>query len=155
MSDYHLAQVNVAKMRWPLEDPRMHGFSSRLDEINALAERSSGFIWRYVDESGAATDTRPFDDPDILFNLSVWQSVDHLKAYVYHSTHRELVGRRQDWFASGSGLHMALWWMPAGHRPSVAEALERLNHIRQLGPSQYAFGFARPYDPPAKKTGAA
>lgn len=155
MSDYHLAQVNVAKMRWPLEDPRMQGFSSRLDEINAVAERSAGFVWRYVDDSGAATDTRPFDDPDILFNLSVWQSVDHLKAYVYHSTHRELIGERQDWFASGSGPHMALWWVPAGHRPTVAEALERLNHIRQLGPGQYAFGFARPFEPPEEKTGAA
>ena len=147
MSDWHLAQVNVAKMRWPLEDERMHGFTSRLDEINALAEQSNGFVWRFIDDSGAATNTRPFDDPQILFNLSVWENFDALKVFVYQSTHRELLGTRKDWFYADDTANMALWWVPKGNIPTVEESLYRLARIRELGSTAEAFNLARPWGP--------
>src|SRR5215510_773225 len=99
----HLAQVNVARMLEPLDSPRMAGFVARLDEINALADRSPGFVWRLQTEAGNATDLRPFDDDRILLNMSVWETIEALRAYVYESAHREVLRERHSWFEKFDG----------------------------------------------------
>ncbi|MBT8137080.1 MAG: DUF3291 domain-containing protein [Gammaproteobacteria bacterium] len=141
MPDRQLAQVNIGRMRAPLEDPLMHGFSSRLDEINALADRSPGFIWRLQTDDGDATALRVFNDPLVLINLSVWRDVDSLRSFVYRSDHRQLLQGRRDWFLPSSGPHLALWWLDAGHRPDADEAKERLEKLASAGPSAEAFTF--------------
>ena len=138
---YHLAQVNVARMKAPLESAMMSGFVARLDEINAVADASPGFVWRLQTDAGNATYLRPYDDDRILFNLSVWETVDALKAYVYRSSHAEVLRQRREWFEHVSGVYVALWWVPIGHRPSVDEAKKRLDHLQRHAPSQFAFTF--------------
>ncbi len=139
--NHHWAQVNIARMRAPLDDPLMSGFVARLAEINALADRSPGFVWRLQTDAGDATYLRPYDDDRILFNLSVWESVEALKQYVYRSAHAELLRDRRKWFEHFAGSYVALWWVPAGHLPSVDEAKERLAHLEAYGPSPFAFTF--------------
>jgi hypothetical protein len=146
-ADFHLAQVNIARMIAPLDDPLMAEFVALLDEINALAERSPGFVWRLQTESGNATYLRPYEDDRILFNLSVWESVEQLKEYVYRSEHSEVLRNRRQWFEKFDGSSMALWWVKAGHIPSVQEAKERLDHLRKHGESAHAFSFKRLYSP--------
>jgi hypothetical protein len=143
----HLAQVNIGRMRGPLESPTMAGFVARLDEINALADRSPGFVWRLQDDAGNATAIRAYEDDRIVFNLSVWESIEALKAYAYHSTHAELLRQRSLWFERFEGAFLALWWVPAGHRPSVDEAKQRLVHLERKGPTSFAFTFRELFPP--------
>ena len=133
---YHLAQVNIAAMRGPLDDPLMADFVARIDEINALAEASPGYVWRWRE-----TGSGPFEDPRTLFNMSVWESVEALRNYVYRSPHAELFRRRQDWFVESGKATTALWWIPAGHEPTPEEAAERLALLDEVGPGPFAFGF--------------
>jgi heme-degrading monooxygenase HmoA len=143
-----LAQVNVARMKDALESATMAGFVARLDELNALADRSPGFVWRFQTEEGNATYVRPFDDDLVLVNLSVWESLEALRAYVYRSAHAEVLRRRQEWFARFEKPFMALWWVPAGHQPSVEEAKERLERIAREGPGPLAFTFQAAFPAP-------
>ena len=147
MSIFHLAQVNIARMRGPLDSDVMAGFVARLDEINALADGSAGFVWRLQTDEGNATYLRPYDDERILFNFSVWESVDALKNYVYRTAHAELLRERNSWFEKFDQAFLALWWVPAGHIPSVDEAKKRLAHLHERGPSQFAFTFRQPFPP--------
>jgi heme-degrading monooxygenase HmoA len=140
-SRVHLAQVNIGRIRAPLDSPQLAGFVGRLEEINALADRSPGFVWRLQTDEGNATYLRPYDDERILVNMSVWESLEHLKAYVYSSNHRELLKQRREWFEAFSGAYLALWWVPEGHRPSVDEAKQRLAHLEANGPTPFAFTF--------------
>jgi len=146
---YHIAQVNIARMKASLDDPIMEGFVARLNEINALADHSPGFVWRLQNESGNATYLRPYDDDRILFNFSIWESIDALRAYVYKTAHAELLRQRRDWFENFAGMYLALWWVPAGHIPGIDEAKKRLAHLEAHGPSQFAFTFKTtfPADP--------
>jgi len=141
MPTYHLAQVNIARMKAPLDSPTMAGFVARLDEINALADHHAGFVWRLQSPAGDAAYLRPYDDDRILFNLSVWESVEALRTYVYQTAHTEVLRQRRAWFDHFAGAYVALWWIPAGHIPSVDEAKQRLAHLEAHGPSQFAFGF--------------
>ncbi len=136
----HVAQFNVARMRFPLEDPRMSGFTDRLDELNALADHSPGFVWRLQDDQGTATSIRPFGD-DMLVNLSVWESAEALKHYTYKSDHLESFVRRQEWFTRPEGPHLVLWSIDEGHEPTIAESAERLAHLGEHGPTEFAFTF--------------
>ena len=144
---YELAEVNIARMRGALEDPIMAPLVALLDEVNALADASPGFVWRFQMENGNATYLRPYDDDRILFNLSVWTSVGALKSYTYGGAHAKVFARRREWFDRFEGMAVALWWVPAGHRPSVEEAKERLAHLQEYGPSRFAFTF-RSLEPP-------
>jgi len=119
MSKYHIAQVNIGRIRASLDDPIMAGFVARLDEINALADRSAGFVWRLQASEGNATYLRPYDDDQILINMSVWETVDALKHYVYRSVHAEPLRQRHEWFEKFAGAYLALWWVPAGHIPGI------------------------------------
>jgi hypothetical protein len=119
---FHLAQVNIALMKAPLESDTMSGFVARLDEINALADLSPGFVWRLQAAEGNATYLRPYDDDRVLFNLSVWKTIQDLRAFVYRTAHAELLRQRHEWFSKFEGAYMALWWVPASHVPSIDEA---------------------------------
>jgi hypothetical protein len=146
-SSAHLAQVNIARMKAPLESPIMAGFVDRLDEINALADRSPGFVWRLRTAEGNATYLRPYDDDRILFNLSLWKSLEHLRQYVYQSAHAEVLRARHEWFTKFDGAYLALWWVPAGHVPSVDEAKKRLAYLRENGPTPFVFTFRVTFPP--------
>lgn len=150
MSDpaFHLAQVNIGRARGEMTDPIMAGFAARLEEINALAERSPGFVWRLQTEDGDATAVRPYPgDNRIMINMSVWTDLGALRAYVFRSDHAEVMRNRREWFERFERVYVAMWWVPAGHRPTVAEAVERLAHLEAHGPTAYAFGFAQPFGP--------
>jgi len=142
---HHLAQVNIARMLAPLDDPIMAEFVARLEEINVLADSSPGFVWRLKSEGGeaAATYLRPYDDDRILFNMSVWETVDQLKVYVYKSAHGKVMQQRNEWFKKFDEPFMAMWWVEAGHIPTVGEAKQRLEYLRVHGPSPHAFTFKR------------
>ena len=147
---YHLAQMNIGRLLAPLDDPRLADFAAGLVTLNALADATPGFVWRLQTEGGNATDYRPYpDDETILINMSVWTSLEALNNYVYRSDHAGAVRRRREWFKPFDGLFQALWWIPAGTLPSVADARERLAHLREHGPSPHAFTFREPFPPPA------
>ncbi len=145
---YHLAQVNIARMRAPLTDPVMAGFVAELDAINALADSSPGFIWRLQTSEGNATDIRPYEDDLILVNLSLWASLADLSTFVYKSRHRQVLQQRQQWFQRFNGPYVALWWVPSGHIPTVEEAKEHLAHLSIHGETPYTFTFKKPFPAP-------
>jgi hypothetical protein len=145
---YHIAQVNMGLLKAPLDDPTMAGFTGRLDEINALADRSPGFVWRLQTDEGNATYFRPYQDNDrILLNMSVWETIDNLRNFVYRTAHTELLRQRQAWFEKFAGAYSALWWVPAGHVPGIDEARKRVAHLDSHGPTQFAFTFKTTFDP--------
>lgn len=140
-ASFHLAQLNIGTIRAPVTDPIMADFMGNLAAINALAENSPGFVWRLQTEDGDATALRPYDDDRILVNMSVWQSVETLFDYVYQSQHTAFLRRRAEWFQKMDTPIMVLWWIPAGHIPSVQEAKIKLESLQQNGPSPAAFTF--------------
>jgi hypothetical protein len=148
---FHVAQFNVARMRTgtALHDPVMHGFTSRLDEINAVAERSPGFVWRLQTDEGNATSIRPYEDEQIVINLTVWESIDSLSDFVYRSMHEELVRGGPEWFERLGTHSLVLWWIPAGERPTVQDGKTRLERLRAEGPTPDAFTFQTTFPPPA------
>ena len=146
---HHLAQINIGRMRAPLDTPVMADFVAQLDEINALAERSPGFVWRLTGQGNDATSLRPFDDDFIIVNMSVWESLDDLRAYVYKGAHTAVMRRRREWFEQFESVYLALWWVEAGHLPTVKEAKQRLLHLEAHGPTAEAFTFKQPFAPPA------
>ena len=146
--EYHLAQVNIARMQAPLTDPIMAGFVAELDTINALADHSPGFVWRLQTDEGNATDIRPYDDDLILVNLSLWASFADLTNFVYKSRHRQVLQQRQQWFQRFNGPYVALWWVSSGHIPTVDEAKERLSYLSAHGETPYAFSFKKPFPAP-------
>jgi hypothetical protein len=147
---YHLAQINIGRLLAPINDPQIAGFVARLDEINALADSSSGFIWRLQTPEGNATALQPYTDPTILINMSVWSSLEALSQFVYaqSSNHRDVMKQRRSWFQRFEGPYMALWWVAAGHIPSIEEGKERLEHLRTHGATAYAFSFKTPFSAP-------
>ena len=149
-SMYHLAQVNVARMIAPLSDPLMAGFVAKLDEVNALADASPGFIWRLQTPEGNATTFRAYEDDLILFNMSIWASLEALSRYVYamESEHRHVMKQRRRWFERFDGPYMALWWVPEKHIPTIEEAKGRLESLRLYGETPFAFSFKHPFPAP-------
>ncbi|MEX6504395.1 DUF3291 domain-containing protein [Pseudomonas zhanjiangensis] len=145
---YHLAQVNIAKALAPLDSPLMQGFVEQLDHINQLAEASPGFVWRLQTDAGDATALQPYEDERIIVNLSVWDSLEALKTFVYSGEHLGLLRNKKHWFEKPDVPILALWWVAAGHRPDLAEAKQALACLRAQGPSAQAFSFAAPFPPP-------
>jgi heme-degrading monooxygenase HmoA len=154
MSAYQLAQLNIGIIRGPMDSPVMAEFAANLERINALAERSPGFIWRLQTEEGDATAIRPFENPEMLVNMSVWRDLESLRQYVYHSAHVEIMRRRREWFERMSQAFLVLWWVPQGQRPSVTEAIARLELLRNRGPDPQAFTFRHAFLPPDGAPGA-
>ena len=143
--ELHLAQLNIARMLAPIDSPVMADFVANLDPINRLAENSNGFVWRLKDETNNATSIRIFDDDFLIVNMSVWESVDSLFQFVYQSDHIEVFKRRKEWFEKMPEMHMVLWYIPVGSVPSVADAVERLTHLRLQGETPYAFSFRQKF----------
>ncbi len=145
---HHLAQINIATFRVPMNDPVNAEFIASLDRVNALAESAPGFIWRLVGDGNNALAIKAFDNPDTAINMSVWTNLDALADFVYRNEgHRQIMRRRRDWF-DRMEFHLALWWVPAGHRPTVLEGKERLDTLARLGPSPQAFVFSKPFPAP-------
>jgi hypothetical protein len=139
---HHLAQLNIGRIRHEVNDPRMAGFVDNLASVNAIAERSPGFVWRYTDESGNATSTRPYEgDPMMAVNMSVWENVESLEKYVWQTVHKRFYARRHEWFETMAERYLVMWWVPSGHRPTIQEAIERLEHLKVNGPSDHAFSW--------------
>lgn len=138
---YHLAQVNIARMLGPIDSPVMEAFVANLDRINALAEAAPGFVWRLKGDGNDATSLRPYEDDRVIVNMSVWESVDALFQYAYYSDHAAIFRRRKEWFEKLSTPIVALWWIPVGHIPTVAEAKHKLTLLEQYGPTAQAFTF--------------
>jgi hypothetical protein len=145
---YHLAQLNIGVIKGPMDSPVMAEFKANLDRINALAEQTPGFVWRLQTDDGDATAIRPFDDENLLVNMSVWEDVAALNRYVYHSAHVEIMRRRREWFERMEQAFLVLWWVPRGHVPSVAEAVAKLELLRKNGSSAEAFTFRSAFAPP-------
>lgn len=141
MPRHHLAQLNVARARTPLDAPEMDEFMALLDPVNELADRSPGFVWRLEDDDGNATSIRAFDDDRVIVNMSVWESIDALWSYVYDGGHLEVMRRRREWFRHFGSPALVLWWVPAGTIPSVEEAKRRLALLEERGPTPEAFTF--------------
>ena len=150
MPTYHLAQINIARMLAPIDDPIMAEFVAQLPPINALADQSPGFVWRLQSESGDATSIRVYDDDFIIVNLTVWESVDALREYVYKSAHQGVLRDRKRWFEKFDGSYYALWWVPAGHYPSTGEGKERLDYLREHEETAYAFSFKNVFPKPSE-----
>ena len=147
MSKYQLAEINVAELKAPLDSPELKDFVDNLDRINALAESSPGFVWRLVGDGNDATSLRPLGD-DVIVNLSVWRDVDSLRDFAYKTVHVEILRRKREWFKRMANAYMALWWVPEGHEPTAAEAVSRLEHLRQHGPTAEAFTFGEAFSAP-------
>ena len=155
MSAYELAQLNIGRIKGPMDSPVMADFAANLDRINALAESTPGFVWRLQTPEGDATAIRPFEDESMLVNMSVWRDVESLNKYVYTSAHVEIMRRRREWFERSTQPFLVLWWVPRGHRPSITEAIARLEALRANGPSGQAFTFRQAFPPPDARPNAA
>jgi hypothetical protein len=139
---YHLAQINIARARFDLDAPQM-------SEFEAALEASDGFVWRLKDDSGNAYSIRAFPDPRIVVNLTVWQSMEALQHFVYRSAHVDFLYRRSEWFERAPGAHLALWWVPAGVKPSASDGRFRLEWLTRHGPTERAFSFETRFAPSA------
>lgn len=137
----HLAQLNVGRIRFPTDDPRMAEFMGALDAVNALAERSPGFVWRLKDDSNNATKIKVSADPHFLVNMSVWETPEHLEHFVWNTVHKRIYQKKGNWFEPMRTPHFVMWWVPLGHLPTPREALERLDHLTKQGASDHAFGW--------------
>lgn len=146
---HELAQVNISRLRFPLDSPRLKDFVDGLDPVNALADRAEGFVWRLRSDSGNATDVPVFGDDWMIINMSVWRDAEALTAFMYAGRHRELMRRRREWFEQIREAMTALWWVPAGERPTVADAEERLLQLREHGPTERAFTLRTRFPAPA------
>lgn len=145
MTGLHLAQVNVARLAAPLDSPQLADFVANLEPINAIADASDGFVWRLQTDAGDATALRIFDDDWLIVNMSVWESLEALRNYVYRSPHADVLRRRQEWFDKMVEVHVALWWIEAGTIPTLSEAQERLLRLRAEGPTPEVFTLKEPY----------
>jgi Domain of unknown function (DUF3291) len=148
MPEMSLAQINIGRLVAPIDDPRIADFVNQLDAINALAEGDPGFVWRLKSDSGNATEIAYNDDPLVIVNLSVWKDIPALRNYVYRSQHVTALRDRQRWFEKMALPHYCLWWIEAGHLPTVAEGRERLEHYQALGPTSVSFWFGAEFPPP-------
>jgi hypothetical protein len=147
---YHLAQINIGRLVAPVDDPRLADFVAQLDAVNALAESAPGFVWRLQSDSGNATDIAYSDDPFTIVNMSVWESVEALSQFTYGRHHIGVFRDRGRWFEKLSLPGYCLWWIPAGHRPTVAEGRERLIHYQQHGATPYSFWFSQRFPAPVE-----
>jgi heme-degrading monooxygenase HmoA len=148
MQSHQLAQINIARLIAPLDDPRIAEFIAQLEPINKLADRSPGFIWRLQSAQGNATDLAYSDDPFIIANMSVWESIEALKAFTYNSQHSHLFRDRKKWFGKMEVPHYCLWWLPTGHRPTLSEGRTRLECYQRYGSTPEAFWFSEWYPAP-------
>lgn len=144
----HLAQLNIATIRYELTSPHMADFVNNLEPINAIAEDSAGFVWRLKDDSGDATGIEVQGQPDIIVNMSVWEDVASLKHFMFKTHHIDFLKRKKEWFIPSEKATYVLWWVPEGHIPTVEEAMQKLEDLRANGETPQAFSFKRTFEAP-------
>jgi hypothetical protein len=137
----HLAQLNVARARFALDDPRIAEFMGGLDLVNELAERSPGFVWRLKDDNGNATDIKSGEHPELIINMSVWETAEHLEHFVWSTVHKRFYQKKGNWFEPMKTPHFVMWWVDPGRFPTVEEAMLRLDHLAANGSTDQAFGW--------------
>ncbi len=147
---WHIAQLNLARAVAPLASPALAEFVAALNGINALGEASPGFVWRLQGDVGNATDVKVSDDPQVIVNMTVWETVEALFQFVYRSSHIKVMTRRREWFDKPVEAYQVLWWIPAGTMPTVEEGMARLEHLRKRGPTPHAFTFKERYPAPGE-----
>jgi hypothetical protein len=152
VAGFNIAQLNVGRSVAPMDDARMADFVARLDEVNALAERSPGFVWRLQGDNGNATDLKFTDDPLFIINMTVWKSIDELYEFTYRSMHKTVFARRFEWFERWEGPNTVMWWQPEGTLPTPQDALRRLELLATDGPTPDAFTFKQRFPEPAAAT---
>ncbi|WKL49940.1 DUF3291 domain-containing protein [Flavobacterium pectinovorum] len=149
MNQYHLAEINIAKMKGvDINDPIMKEFVDNLDLVNTLAEKSEGFVWRLKDDSSNATNLNPYNDEQIIVNVSFWENIETLEGYMYKTFHSEFLKRRKEWFLKFGKAHTAMWWIPAGQIPTLEEAVEKLDYLQQNGASEIVFDLRNKFPAP-------
>ncbi|WP_298815354.1 DUF3291 domain-containing protein [uncultured Roseibium sp.] len=141
MTDFNIAELNVARLKHDINDPRISDFVRNLNRINFAAERSEGFVWRLKDEAGSSVAMSAENDPMVIPNLSVWTDVKSLENFVFKTVHKRFYERRAEWFSVMEKMHFVMWMLPEGHQPSLEEAWDRLNHLNSHGASDHAFGW--------------
>lgn len=146
--NYHLAQVNIAIAKYSYDDPRIAGFVDNLNRIYDLAESTPGFVWRHVTVNEDAEAKQVFGEPNLVFNMSVWESLDALREFVYRSDHASILRQRASWFVPMDRPVFALWWQPAGTIPTIVESKHRLDRLQQAGPTEDAFTFRNFFEAP-------
>jgi hypothetical protein len=146
----NLAQFNIARLRYPLDGRELKDFVDALPEINSLGDRSPGFVWRLTaGETDDATGLRPFGTDEVIVNLTVWESLEALREFIYHTRHLDYMRRRREWFDyAGIEAHLVLWWVPDGEIPTVEQAKQRLEHLVKHGPTSHAFTLRQPFPRP-------
>jgi uncharacterized protein DUF3291 len=152
---YQLAQVNIARMRGGADEPMMAGLVARIAEMNALADGGPGFVWRLLGSEATAAVLQVFDgffvpfEPERLFyNLSVWNTVSDLQRYVFRTEHAQMLRMKHDWIENSDRAHLAMWWIPAGTLPIIAESSIRLRPLHERGPTPFSFTFSTQYSAP-------
>ena len=137
----HLAELNIGRVKHPMDDPRMADFVDNLARVNAMADRMPGFVWRLIGDgsNGGAFEMRPFPDPDLAVNMSVWETVEDLERYVWQTVHKKFYARKAEWFDTLKSHHFVMWFIPEGHIPTLAEAKQRLEYLEANGNSDHAF----------------
>ena len=148
MSGWQLAHLNIATAKYDDDDPRFAGFIDHVDRINAMADAAPGSVWRFDDDSDDTIEVHMGNDPRLLVNISVWDDIEALWNYAYRTEHAEFLRRRAEWFEFDVAPTTVLWWVPAGHRPTPKEAIERLERLRERGPGVEAFSFRQSFEPP-------
>lgn len=141
-----LAQLNIAQAKYDLDAPQIKDFVDNLDIVNTTAENTPGFVWRLKDDSGSATNIQAFDDPNMLVNMSIWRDVDSLKDFMFRTHHKGFMRRKGEWFHKLPQANYVMWWIEENHRPTIEEALHRLEHLREHGESAYAFSFKKVFN---------
>ena len=147
---YHLAQYNLARLLTPLDHPQVADFVANLHRINELGDRTPGFVWRLQTDDGTSTSVRVRGDDLVIVNFTLWESAEALFEFTYRSEHVEMYRRRREWFEAPTEAYLVLWWVTAGHIPTVEEADERLDCLRAHGPTSYAFTFKQRFPPPGE-----
>ncbi len=150
MARFQLAQLNIGRAVAPVDSAQLADFVAALAPINALADQAPGFVWRFQTDEGNATALRPYDDDRVMVNFSVWENAETLHAFVYKTVHAKVMARRREWFEKMTDPFMVLWWVPAGHRPTIEEAIARLDMLRTLGETAEAFTFKKLFPPPGE-----
>jgi len=151
MQQYNIAEINIAKIKGvDINDPIMKEFVDNLDGVNDIAESSNGFVWRLKDESNNATNINPYNDEQIIINISVWESIEALENYMYKTFHSNFLKRRKEWFHSFGKVSTAMWWMPKGQVPTIEEAVEKLDYLQKNGSSELVFDFKNKFPAPMK-----
>jgi len=149
MSEYQIAEINIAKMNGVnINDPIMKEFVDNLDKVNAVAENSEGFVWRLKDESNNSTNLNPYNDEQVIINISVWENIETLENFIYKTFHTDFLKRRKEWFKTFGKAYTAMWWMPKGQFPTIQEAVDKLDYLQKNGSSNIVFDFKNKFPQP-------